>query len=458
MSIGPPASRPVRCALTAFVALLALTSACATSGTRGHTGTGTASSTLSALPSASPVTAYFGGGDRVYALDGRTGAVKWTYTTGHGVGAGGITDTVVLAGVVFFHGTDVDAAGHAVRALYALDAARGTKRWELLSTAPAGELNGLMIANPDAVVGGTVFLVAPGGQVPSGTYALDLASGKLLWGADGLGAEAVTIGDHAVYVTQMLGASSVQGPSDEILTALDPATGNQLWQLHGVSGALLSGGLLYGVSLGSPAALSALDAATGATRWTRPIAGEILDFNIVGPTLFVGDPSSMSALDPATGQLRWRYAIPGAAAWYMHIGGRGATSCLEYHDQNGTHLAGVDAATGAQRWARAMAAPSGGVSYGSGYGDDSCYVRTDQPNAGGSALSRLDAATGATRWTIDAGGQVVGALDIFTDAIYAQTSVDRLTSTVKAFSVADGATLWQVTPDMHGFLGQLAVE
>jgi outer membrane protein assembly factor BamB len=97
------------------------------------------------------------------------------------------------------------------------------------------------------------------------------------------------------------------------------------------------------------------------------------------------------------------------------------------------------------------------VSYGSGYGGGACYVRTDQPNAGGSVLSRVDAATGTTRWTIDAGGQVSGTLGIFTDAVYAQTSVDRMTSTVKAFSVADGSTLWHATPDTHGFSGQLAV-
>src|SRR5258706_5967659 len=189
------ASWTVRFALTALVAMLALTSACATST---PTQNRIATATPSTLPSSLPVTAYFGGGDRVYALDGRTGAVKWTYITGHGVGAGGITDTAVIAGVVFFHATDIDAKGSPVRALYALDAATSALRLTLLPTAPAGLLHGLSIANPVAVVGGIVYLVAPGGQVPSGAYALDLASGKLLWGADGVGAEVVTIGDRAV--------------------------------------------------------------------------------------------------------------------------------------------------------------------------------------------------------------------------------------------------------------------
>jgi outer membrane protein assembly factor BamB len=365
-----------------------------------------------------------------------------------------------MAGTVFFHGTDVDATGRPVPALYALDAATGHKRWALLPTtvpASAGKLNGLIIANPVAVVGGSVYLVAPGGQAPSGTYALDLASGKLLWGADGLGAETAIIGHHAIYVTQILGASSTQGPTDETLDVLDPATGKQLWQLHGFSRVLLSGGLLYGFSTAAPETLTALDATTGARRWTRPLAGENLGLSLVGPTLFVGDPTGVTALDPDTGQLRWRYSTSEAAAWSMGIDGEGATLCLEYHNSLTAHLAGIDAVTGTQRWARVMAAPPGGDSYGSGYGGGTCYVRTDQRNASGSTLSRLDEATGMTRWTIDAGGQVIGALSIVADAIYAQTSVDRMTATVKAFSVADGATLWQVTPDLHGSAGQLAV-
>lgn len=454
------ASRPLAFSLAVLAAVLALTTACANSTTRARTASGTATpspTATSTLPTSSQVTAYVGAGDHVYALDGRTGAVKWTYVTGHGVGAGGITNTTLMAGVVFFHGADVDADGRPVRALFAVDAATGALHWTLLPSAPAGSLNGLMIADPVAVVGNTVYLVAPGGQVPSGTYALDLASGKVLWGADGLGAEAVTVGDRGVYVAQAIGASSAQGPTDGTLTALDPATGAQRWQYHGLyGGMLLCGGLLC-VTSGPPSTLAALDPATGATRWTRPIEDQTVSLNVIGTTLYVADQSGVSALDPATGQERWRYTTSGAMSWGTGIGGEGATLCLGYRDQSTAHIVGVDAVAGLQRWVHNVAAPSGGYGGGSGFGGGACYARTDQPNAGGSVLSRIDAATGTTTWTIDAGGQVVGQLSVFADAIYTETSVDRLRTTViKALSVADGSTQWQFTPDV-GFPGELAV-
>jgi outer membrane protein assembly factor BamB len=446
------ASRPWAFSLAVLAAMMALTTACANSTTRARPASGTATpspTATPALPTSSQVTAYVGAGDHVYALDGHTGAVKWTYVTGHGTAFGGIDNVAVMAGVVFAHGTGATSDGQPTRGLYALDAATGALRWTLQPpVAQAGGPNALGSAEPIAAIAGMVYLFAQGGQVPGGVYAVDLASGKVVWSMN-TGSSSVTVDGQAVYVTQALGGSSAQGPMDDVLTALDRTTGAQRWQLHGLGGVALFGDLLYARSFSSPETLSALDTATGAVHWTRPMESQDASLSVIGMTLYMAGQSGVSALDPSTGQERWHYDTPGALSWGTGIDGEGATLCLGYHDQNTEHIVGVDAATGVQRWTHDMSVPSGGTIGFGGFGGGACYARTDRPNAGGSVLSRVDAATGTTTWTVDEGGQEFGApLSIFADAIYAETSADRMHSTVKALSVADGSTLWQFTPDV----------
>ncbi len=457
------ASRPLALLLTVLSAVLTLTTACANGTTRASTAT-TSPTATSTLPTSSQVTAYVGAGDHVYALDGHTGTVKWTYVTGHGVGAGGIDSVTVAVGTVFVHGTGADTNGQSTRGIYALDTTTGNLRWTLSPAADQlGGPSALGSAKPIAVVGGLVYLFAPGSQVPSGVYAVDLATGNIVWSANTFGASMARVDSRAVYVTQLLGGSSAQGPTDETLTAFDRRTGAQLWQVHSLRGEVLSGNVLYATSFNagdssstsSPSTLSALDTATGTAIWTKPLVGDA-SLQLIDMTLYVADQSGVSALDPATGQERWHHDTPGSLSGSTGIDGDGATLCLGYRDQSTAHMIGVDAATGAQRWIQDVPAPTGGYGGSSGSGGGACYARMDQPSTSGSMLRRVDAATGTTSWTVDTGGQVAGRLYILSDAIVTDTSHGQHNMVVKALSVADGSTLWQFTPDVD-FPGELTV-
>src|SRR5262245_15940886 len=92
--------------LAALVAALVLVlAACGTS-----TATGAAPPTATAIPTQTPtptptpaaVTVYLGAGDVVYALDGRTGARRWTYDTGQHSNMGGVGNVHIVNGLVYF--------------------------------------------------------------------------------------------------------------------------------------------------------------------------------------------------------------------------------------------------------------------------------------------------------------------------------------------------------------------
>ncbi|MFJ9813142.1 PQQ-binding-like beta-propeller repeat protein [Streptomyces sp. NPDC101158] len=110
------------------------------------------------------------------------------------------------------------------------------------------------------------------------------------------------------------------------LSALDPATGRQAWQVSGVVGASQRGdgvatderGSVAFVLLRDPDAgysLAALDAATGRTRWRRPLPAETGSSSVPGARLLcadgnvyrMGTDGMLWAFDAATGTPRWKY-------------------------------------------------------------------------------------------------------------------------------------------------------
>lgn len=459
----PPRRQSMLMSLGVLIAVLTVTSACgsATTHLRSATGTSTPNSPATAtVPTSSHTSAYVGAGDRVYALDSHSGAVRWTFATGHGTSLGGIHTVSVMNGTVFAHGTGATPDGHPTRVLYALEAATGSLRWMFRPPTPQGGDYPLNQPSPDAepvaIIDGIVYLFAPGPQVPSVMYAVDLLTGKVLWDADTTGGITASVDDTAVYITQVLGGSSAQGPTDATLTALDRHTGAQRWQLHGIAGVAdaHSGDLIYATSFtgfGVPTTLLALNRTTGATQWRRRVASPP-SVVVVDTTLFASDTSGVSALDAITGQQRWSTLIAGAT----YIRSAGAMLCLTHGDQRDPPILGLQTSTGVQLWSLKPVA-DGVYFVVAGVGAGACYAYTNQPNGGNSTLSRVDAATGATRWTIDAGGQVFGSISVLADVVLAATETGSRQTVVKALAVADGSTLWQFTPPDNGWSGKLAV-
>jgi outer membrane protein assembly factor BamB len=203
----------------------------------------------------SPVVAaglvYFGSWDRrVYAIDARSGRLRWSFITGDRVKGG-----VALAGGSAYVGS-YDGR------LYALDARTGRLRW----SAGDGALGGLY-ATP-SVGAGRVVLGSTNGTV----YAFAARDGQLLWSrrTGSFVYSAAALSDASVYV----------GSYDHRLYALAASTGAVRWTYD--AGAPISGaptvlnGLVYFSTCGScslyesnPRARRtfALDVRTGRLAW-----------------------------------------------------------------------------------------------------------------------------------------------------------------------------------------------
>src|SRR5579862_6734293 len=147
---------------------------------------------------------YIGSGDHnVYALDARTGRLRWKFTTGNVVHA----SPAVSNGVVYIGSWD--------RYFYAIDAQSGMVRWKFLTGDDTTIYNQVGIAGSATIANGTVYF----GCRDSHLYALDAATGALRWVHD----------DHGSWV---IGTPAVVGNSVAFTTSdekkfyvLDAATG-----------------------------------------------------------------------------------------------------------------------------------------------------------------------------------------------------------------------------------------
>lgn len=118
----------------------------------------------------SPVVAhgsvYFGSGDgNLYALEAKSGELRWKFATGDVVHS----SPAYAAGVVFFGGWDTF--------FYAVDAASGKEKWRFKSGDDPVMHNQIGFQSSPAVVDGVVYT----GCRDSNVYALDATTGKERW-------------------------------------------------------------------------------------------------------------------------------------------------------------------------------------------------------------------------------------------------------------------------------------
>ncbi len=199
---------------------------------------------------------YFGSGDgHVYALDARTGALRWKYATGDVVHA----SPAVADGLVLIGSWD--------HWFYALDAATGALRWKFATGQDPDIHNQVGISSSASVVDGTVYVGCRDGHL----YALDEQTGRRRW------------------------AFSTQGA----------------W----VSGSpVVADGVVWFGS-GSDKRFLALDARTGAKRYEQKLArGVFASATVAGGLVFVGGlDGKLSAVERASGRTVYSFQTPEAA-------------------------------------------------------------------------------------------------------------------------------------------------
>ncbi len=191
---------------------------------------------------------------RLYVLEARTGAERWTYPVGDASATGGVPVRVTSApdGALYV------CAGSRV---FALDAATGRERWRF--DAPAAFLCPPAFVPGPGVTGGGIYL------------------------ADYLG---------TVY-------------------ALDSGTGHDRWRIateprHSTEPVVTADGLVH---LGSGSALYTLDAVSGTPRWRFATGADVVGAPVVadGRVHFGSADHCLYTVDAVGGQLRWKLATGG---------------------------------------------------------------------------------------------------------------------------------------------------
>lgn len=232
---------------------------------------------------------------RLYALDRKNGAVRWTFET---------TDEYPAASDLAFEGDIVIAPG-SLRRLYAVSLATGAKRWERdLGERPFSPSIDL----------GVAYLVTRGEiQTPNGpaglgaghALAVRVATGEVLWQASL--PDALPWRGGATKLGALTTTSYVVASWNGRVYAFDRTTGVTKWVYQGPnpfdSGvALLSGVAVVGALNGD---LIGLDAETGAERWkTSGVTGSVTEQITADGVCAYVSFGTAKCID-ATGRIRW---------------------------------------------------------------------------------------------------------------------------------------------------------
>lgn len=192
---------------------------------------------------------YIGSGDgNVYALDARTGAVTWKFTTGNVVHA----SPAIAEGTVFIGSWDTY--------FYALDALTGKERWRFKTGDDTVIHNQVGIQSSAAVADGVVYFGCRDSQL----YALDAHTGKQRWKFDNHGSWVV--GSPAVHDGKVYFGTSDSG----LLYALDAASGATVFSRKLVwfvfASPAIAGNLLYAATWDGR--LTAIDLTQHTPAWT----------------------------------------------------------------------------------------------------------------------------------------------------------------------------------------------
>jgi polyvinyl alcohol dehydrogenase (cytochrome) len=413
--------------------------------------------------------------------------LKWAFTFPSIPGVYPGSQPAVVDGTLYVGSTDAK--------FYALDARTGAVRWSYGLTTVAGPWT---TAQPDpvrdgpAVVGNTVYFGDSRGYV----YALNRYTGQLRWATlldrtnpDVRITSSPIVFDGRVYI----GLSNQEGGYQTTnlnypcctargqFVALNARTGSVIWRYYTVPPATAVGTWPDGATEYAP---------SGGSVWDSPVIDPASRTIYLGTgqnyTGTEGDTDSVIALDLGNGHVRWRFKAqadtytdvcgepqylaycPGAADGTAHDWDFGASPnlfrvhgrlVLGIGEKSGVYRA-FDAATGKLLWSRSLSADpnsaggDGGVQWGTSYDGQRLYVATwiDKPNGN---VFALDPATGAILWetagpadgcTTGGAASAAGCKLAFTPAVTSSPGLvyeGSADGKMYVFSAATGRLLWQ---------------
>lgn len=191
---------------------------------------------------------FFGSGDgNVYALDAKSGRVRWKFKTGNVVHA----SPAIANGTLFIGSWD--------SWFYALDAATGKQQWRFKTGEDTVIANQVGIPSSAAVMNGVVYFGCRDGHL----YAVDAITGKQRWSYDVNGSWVITspaVRDGKAYFG---------GADSRTMYELDASTGKLSFSLsfswYFFASPSLAGSMLYAANWDGK--LSAIDLRTKKVAW-----------------------------------------------------------------------------------------------------------------------------------------------------------------------------------------------
>jgi len=338
----------------------------------------------------------------LYAVDQESGAEKWKFKTGSRVNS----SPAVVGGMVYFGSYD--------GTFYAVDAVSGQERWKFKTEGerryaakhihgiqPTGETMpdpyDTFLSSP-AIWSGAVYFGSGDGNI----YALDAASGNLLW--------KFHTGDVVHASPAIAGGILFVGSWDTYFYALDARTGKEKWRFktgedheyhnqEGIqSSAAVADGMVYFGCRDSN--LYALDAQTGAKKWAYNNKGSwvIASPAVRDGKVYVGtsDSGMFYGLDGKTGaslfQLDFKHWImfssPAVAGNFAYTGSHdGRLLAIDLAAQK---LAWTFQTDASRQNLPTYTKPDGSPKYEAAFDDsfyDSIIVGLDKMNSVGAILS-----------------------------------------------------------------------
>ena len=338
-------------------------------------------------------------------------SLLWQYRTGN-EGELVIVSPTVADGAVF--------AGSHNDHVYALDAETGDLLW---SFETASDLD-----PPPTVAGGVVFVQ---------DLALDASTGELLWSDEG----SIVLGANG-----RTGYTATETSDDFIVSALDAASGDQIWTTE-VSRSMLplffpltpTGKNIY---VSDDHEVHALDASTGELVWSFRAESPVQ----TPPTGAAGKVYMISgytahALDEATGEPLWSYE-PVVTGTRAYLSPPVVVDGIYYLPADELHA--LDAATGQRLWSSDVRHPSEEAVV-----SDGMVFVTDILGS----LYALDAATGASVWSLAEEDWGLTAVQVVDGILYAHS----LTGFVHTFDARTGEPIWSLEIGYHWWRRPFAV-
>jgi outer membrane protein assembly factor BamB len=336
-----------------------------------------------------------------HTIDGLV--VRWTYDTKNSF-TWGSPDVV--------DGTAYVSTGFG---LFALDAKTGVLRWKF--PMPGSDL---LTSNP-AIANGMVYV----GTQDLGVYAIDTETGKLVWKSNCDGAFCEVSGSPAVVNGVVYFDNASQDREHDGLYAVDAKTGKGLWFFNpncqfcpsSSSPAVANGVVYFG---GGDYQIYAIDARTGTKLWSYATNFYVeSSAAVANGVVYIGsDDKNLYALNASTGNKLWSYATGGQIDSSPAVA-NGVVYITSY-DQS---LYALNAYTGALVWSYPIGAYYlSNASVANGV----VYVGTGdlQPPSGG--VYAFNAATGALLWSYAASSYVFPDPTIVNGMVYFDTYQDGI--------------------------------